>query len=96
MGASVRAKILVAADYLAVAPAVVNVVRDLDLPPFDARIRPSTPDQLAALTRLSAEWGLGASMTRAHEALHTRAGEWSVEQRMRPRQSTTGHPPRIG
>ena len=49
------AKILAAADYLAVAPAVVNVVRDLDLPPFDARIRPSTPDQMAALTRLSAE-----------------------------------------
>jgi len=51
----VRAKILAAADYLAVAPAVVNVVRDLDLSPFDARIRPSAPDQLAALTRLSAE-----------------------------------------
>ena len=71
MAASVRAKILAAA-YLKVAPAVVNVVRDLDLPTFDARIRSSTPDQVEALKRLSVQWGLGASMTRAREALATR------------------------
>ncbi|MBX0299299.1 5'-3' exonuclease [Cryobacterium sp. 1639] len=69
MGASVRAKIVAAADYLEVAPAVVNVVRDLDLPDVDARIRPSTPDQVAELERLSAEWGLSTSMKRAREAL---------------------------
>ncbi|TFD62252.1 5'-3' exonuclease [Cryobacterium suzukii] len=73
MGASVRSKILAATDYLTVAPAVVQVVRDLDLPAFDARIRLSTPDQLAVLERLSTEWGLGASMTRAREALGTLA-----------------------
>ncbi len=37
-----RAKILAAAEYLEVAPAVVNVVRDLKLPAFDARIRAFT------------------------------------------------------
>ena len=72
MAASVRAKILAAAAYLKVAPAVVNVVRDLALPDFDARIRSSTPDQVEALKRLSVQWGLGASMTRAREALATR------------------------
>ena len=72
MGASVRAKILAATDYLTVAPIVVNVVRDLAQPAFDARIRSSTPDQVAPLERLTAEWGLGASMARAREALHAR------------------------
>lgn len=73
MGASVRAKIVAAADYLEVAPAVVNVVRDLRLPTFDARIRPSTPEEEAELERLSAEWGLSTSMKRAREALAARA-----------------------
>ncbi|WP_104191401.1 5'-3' exonuclease [Cryobacterium sp. Y82] len=72
MGASVRAKIVAAADYLTVAPTVVRVVRDLNLPAFDARIRSSTPDQVAALDRLATDWGLGASMTRAREVLHRR------------------------
>ena len=72
LGTSVRAKILAAADYLTVARAVVNVVRDLDLPAFAARIRSSTPDQVAELERLTAEWGLGASLTRAREALAAR------------------------
>jgi 5'-3' exonuclease len=69
MSAPVRAKIRAAAGYLAVAPAVVKVVRDLELPEFDARIRPSTPEQSADLERLAADWGLGSSMQRAREAL---------------------------
>ena len=71
LSASVRAKILAAADYLLVAPAVVNVVRNLELPAFDARIRPSTPEQVASLERLSAEWGLESSMKRVRQALAT-------------------------
>ncbi|MCU1423773.1 MAG: flap endonuclease, partial [Microbacteriaceae bacterium] len=67
MGAPVRAKILAAADYLLVAPAVVKVVRDLDLPPFDARVGAHLDSQ--ALDRLTEEWGLGSSMTRVREAL---------------------------
>ena len=69
MAAPVRARILGAADYLTVAPAVVQVVRDLELPEFDAGIRLSTREQAAELDRLSAEWGLGASMTRVRDAL---------------------------
>ncbi|TFC04121.1 5'-3' exonuclease [Cryobacterium adonitolivorans] len=69
LGAAARTKILAAADYLTVAPAVVNVVRDLKLPDFDARIRPTTPEQAAELERLSDRWGLSSSMQRAREAL---------------------------
>ncbi|WP_120338743.1 5'-3' exonuclease [Cryobacterium soli] len=69
LSASVRAKIVAAADYLLVAPKVVNVVRDLQLPAFDARIRPATPEQLADLERLASRWGLGSALTRAQEAL---------------------------
>ena len=69
LGGAVRAKILAAADYLTVAPKVVNVVRDLKLPAFDARIRPSTPEQAAELDRLAARWGLSSSMQRARDAL---------------------------
>ena len=66
---AVRARILAAADYLVVAPTVVNVVRDLALPEFDARIRLSTGEQAAELDRLSTVWGLGSSMQRARDAL---------------------------
>jgi 5'-3' exonuclease len=69
LAAGVRAKILAAADYLLVAPAVVKVVRDLDLPDFDARIRVPSAEQDATLNRLSATWGLSSSMKRAREAL---------------------------
>lgn len=69
MASPMRAKILAAADYLAVAPTVVKVVRNLELPEFDARIRVSTGDQSSELDRLAADWGLGASMKRAREAL---------------------------
>ena len=66
MAPPARAKILAAADYLAVAPKVVEVVRDLDLPDFDARIRPTVA---APLDALSATWGLGTSLERARAAL---------------------------
>ncbi|MGY4858725.1 5'-3' exonuclease [Cryobacterium sp. AP23] len=69
LAAAVRSKIVAAADYLAVAPKVVKVVRDLDLPKFDARIRMSTPEQAEELERLDAKWGLSSSMKRAREAL---------------------------
>jgi len=69
----VRAGMLAAADYLAVAPAVVKVVRDLTLPEFDARITPSTLEQAAELDRLAEEWGLGSSMKRVRDALATLA-----------------------
>jgi 5'-3' exonuclease len=69
MAAPIRAKILAAADYLAVAPRVVEVVRDLELAPFEARIRHRTSDQSDALDGLATRWGLGGSLQRALEAL---------------------------
>ena len=70
MTAGVRAKILAAADYLAVAPRVVEVVRDLDLGEIDARIRATDAGDLDALAE---RWGLGASASRAAAALAARA-----------------------
>lgn len=70
MSAGVRAKILAAADYLAVAPTVVEVVRTLDLAPVDARLR--EPDA-ASVTALADAWGLGASAQRAADAVAARA-----------------------
>lgn len=65
----VRAKLLAASDYLAVAPTVVNVVRDLDLPAVDARLHPLTADEVAAAQEFAATWGLDSSMTRVLGAL---------------------------
>ena len=70
MSAGIAAKITAARDYLAVAPTVVEVVRTLDLPQTEGRI--TAPDPLG-VEAVAARWGLGASMTRAAEALAARA-----------------------
>jgi 5'-3' exonuclease len=64
LSAGQRAKFAAAADYLTVAPRVVQVVRDLALP------QPvfSPPDRQAA-EALAAEWGLSSSMERVLAAL---------------------------
>lgn len=77
MAASVRSKILAAAEYLAVAPRVVEVARDLELSTFDGHIRPRTREQSDALDELSKRWGLSGSLQRARRALD------SSEQRTR-------------
>jgi 5'-3' exonuclease len=69
MPAPVRAKILAAADYLKVAPKVVEVVRGLELPEFDGRIRAETPEHATTLDGLGEKWGLGGSLQRARKAL---------------------------
>jgi 5'-3' exonuclease len=66
---SVRAKLSAASDYLAVAPAVVNVVRDLDLPSVDATIRPLSAGQVDTAREFSTRWGLDSAMTRILAAL---------------------------
>ncbi|MBX3195890.1 MAG: 5'-3' exonuclease [Microbacteriaceae bacterium] len=66
MSAGMRAKLAAAADYLAVAPRVVRVVRDLALPPFDARI--GRADRAACMA-LATRYGLTSSMERALAAL---------------------------
>ena len=70
MTAGIRTKLLAAADYLAVAPTVVEVVRTLDLPDVDARLR--TPDA-AVTAALATEWNLGSSLDRAVTAISARS-----------------------
>jgi 5'-3' exonuclease len=66
---AVRAKLLAASDYLAVAPAVVEVVRTLDLPEVDARLRTLTVAEVDAAHEFAERWGLGSAMTRILAAL---------------------------
>jgi 5'-3' exonuclease len=76
LSASVRAKLGAASDYLQVAPAVVNVVRDLALPSLEeagAALRPVTGEPRTELERLAVEWNLGGSMARLLTALDLRA-----------------------
>jgi 5'-3' exonuclease len=63
-----RGKIKAAAGYLAVAPTVVAVRRDLDLGSPDLALprTPADPDRLLALDE---RWGLGSSAVRLVEAL---------------------------
>jgi 5'-3' exonuclease len=71
LSASVRSKLETAAGYLEVAPAVVHVVRDLDLPSPEeagARINPVLGDGRTELERLATEWNLGGTVKRLLEA----------------------------
>jgi 5'-3' exonuclease len=69
MSATMRAKFAAAAPYLAVAPTVVEVVRDLELGDFDAKLRPVEGDRRSAAEAFAAEWNLGGSMPRVLAAL---------------------------
>jgi 5'-3' exonuclease len=59
-----------AADYLAAAPTVVQVVRDAPLPDVDDTL-PATPVDGDALIALAARWGIDSSLGRLVEALST-------------------------
>ena len=66
------AKLAGAHDYLAVAPKVVNVVRDLELPSADdlgARIAPVADGRRDALEALADEWNLSGTVGRVLTAL---------------------------
>ncbi|MGD8166111.1 5'-3' exonuclease [Herbiconiux sp. P16] len=72
VSASVRLKLEAAADYLAVAPTVVKVVRDLKLPSLEeagAKLHPVTGDDRAELERLADDWNLGGAVGRLLAAL---------------------------
>lgn len=72
LSASLRTKLAASADYLAVAPAVVRIVRDLELPTLEeagAELRPVTGGPRADLERLATEWNLGGSVRRLLGAL---------------------------
>ena len=66
--AGARAKLEAARDYLAVAPAVTRVVRDLPLPELDDAL-PLSPRDPAALVALSDRWGLDSALDRFLAAL---------------------------
>ena len=61
--AGCRAKLDAARDYLAVAPAVTRVVRDLPVGDLDDAL-PRTPRDPAALLALSDRWGLESPLNR--------------------------------
>ena len=69
--ATIRSKILAADGYLAAAPKVVEVARDVKLGAFDARIRPFAAEQSNRLSALSELWGLGGSLDRVRRALES-------------------------
>jgi 5'-3' exonuclease len=72
--AGARAKLEAARDYLAVAPAVSRVVRDLPLPVLDDAL-PRTPRDPERLVALSDRWGLDSPLdriARSLEAAHAR------------------------
>jgi 5'-3' exonuclease len=75
LSASVRSKLAAATDYLAVAPAVVRVVRDRELPTLvqaGAQLHPVAGTARAELEGLATEWNLGGSVRRLLEALDRR------------------------
>lgn len=69
--ATQRRRLAESADYLAVAPAVVQVVRDAPIGPVDDQL-PRTPADPAALAALAQRWGLAGSVQRVVEALAAR------------------------
>lgn len=71
-----RRKILDAADYLAVAPSVVEVARDIDLGELDLSL-PATPADPELLARLTERWGLGSSVGRLTRVL---SGQSATEE----------------
>jgi 5'-3' exonuclease len=74
LASGVRSKLLAASDYLLVAPTVVEVVCDVDLPDFDDEIKPLDDEQLAVVAGLGKRWGLGSPLTRVLAALEDAAG----------------------
>ena len=70
MAAALRTKLAAAADYLAVAPAVVQVARSIDLPEVDLALPAPAPRDRSRFDELVARWGLGGSAERAVAALN--------------------------
>jgi 5'-3' exonuclease len=65
-------RLLAAAEYLAVAPAVVRVVADAPIPPVDDAL-PATPVDPDALLALADRWGIESSLSRLVTAVSAAA-----------------------
>ncbi len=70
LGPTVRQRIRDAADYLAIAPRVVGVARDLDLDGVDLTLPAPAPADPEAFDGLVERWGLGSSATRVVDAIN--------------------------
>ncbi|NNH02805.1 5'-3' exonuclease [Microbacterium ulmi] len=73
MSAGVAAKILAALPYLAVAPRVVAVAKDLALTTPHTRLQPLDADRRERLAGLSERWALGTAVERISLALDATA-----------------------
>ncbi len=71
LGPGPRAKLKASLDYLAVAPQVVAVARDLDLGTFEAML-PTTPPDHERVVQLSARWNLDSPLARVVTAIADR------------------------
>ncbi len=72
MSAGVRGRMLAAAEYLAVAPRVVAVRRDLDLGDTHLELPDPAPRDPERFAELRERWGLGGSAERVLEVLSRR------------------------
>ncbi|GAA4460664.1 5'-3' exonuclease [Phytohabitans houttuyneae] len=66
--AGLRGKLAAARDYLAVAPKVVEVARDIPIPDFDTSL-PTAPVDADRLLSLAEKWNLAGSCKRLVDAL---------------------------
>jgi len=74
MSAGIQSKILAGLPYLAVAPTVVEVVKDLDLAETDSRLRVPGEKSRADAADLAEQWALGTAMARIIDALEAAGG----------------------
>lgn len=72
LSSGVRSKLLAAADYLTVAPEVVEVAKDVKLPAYDPELRPLSDDEVEVARGLAEAYALGSSMSRVLAALPQR------------------------
>ena len=68
LSASLAKKIIEGADYLKIAPTLVNCARDVAIPSMKIDT-PGKPDDLSAIYAIKEEYGLGASVDRLISAL---------------------------
>ena len=68
LSASLGKKIIDGADYLKIAPTLVNCARDVAIPSMKIDT-PTKPDDLSAIYAIKEEYGLGASVDRLISAL---------------------------